>query len=68
MLGAVTAVPGVAFLGAGTTFTAVSTRTGSTLFSYQDTSAGSDFWGPASIANGVAYIGNQDGALYAFGG
>jgi hypothetical protein len=68
VLGAVTAVPGVAFLGAGTTFTAVSTRTGGTLFSYQDTNAGSDFWGPASIANGVAYIGNQDGTLYAFGG
>jgi polyvinyl alcohol dehydrogenase (cytochrome) len=68
VLGAVTAVPGVTFLGAGNTFMGVSTSDGSTLFSYVDSKAGSGFWGPASITNGVAYIGNQDGTLYSFGG
>ena len=67
VLGAVTAVPGVVFLGQGTYFTAIDTSTGNTLFSYQDTNPGSNFWGPASISNGVAYIGNQDGTLFAFG-
>lgn len=66
VLGAVTAVPGVVFLGEGTKVIAVSTSTGATLFSHQDSSAGSRFWGPASVSDGIAYIGNQDGILYAF--
>jgi hypothetical protein len=66
VIGAVTAVPGVLFLGAGTYFMGFSTSSGNTLFSYQDTNSGSGFWGPASISNGVAYIGNQDGTLFAF--
>jgi outer membrane protein assembly factor BamB len=68
VLGAVTAVPGVAFVADGQDVLGVSTRTGGTLFSYTDSSAGSAFWGPASVANGVIYIGNQDGHLDAFGG
>lgn len=66
VIGAVTAVPGVVFLGAGPNFMAFDARTGSPLFSYQDTNPGSNFWGAAAIANGVAYIGNQDGTLFAF--
>lgn len=66
VIGAVTGVPGVVFAGAGTSFKALSASTGNTLFSYQDTNSGSDFWGPASISNGTAYIGNQDGTLFAF--
>lgn len=62
----VTAVPGVEFIGAGNTFEALSTSNGAVLWSFPDTSTGSDFWGPASIANGVVYVGNQDGNLYAF--
>lgn len=68
VVGAVTAVPGVLFLGAGTSFMAFSASSGNTLFSYQDTNAGSDFFGPALISGGVAYIGNQDGTLFAFSG
>ncbi|MGN6793704.1 MAG: outer membrane protein assembly factor BamB family protein [Streptosporangiaceae bacterium] len=68
VLGAVTAVPGVAFVADGQDVLAVSTSTGGTLFSYTDSAAGSAFWGPASISNGVVYIGNQDGLLDAFGG
>lgn len=67
VIGAVTAVPGVCFVGDGTYFQAFDTSNGNTLFSYQDTNPGSNFWGPASISNGVAYVGNQDGNLFAFG-
>jgi polyvinyl alcohol dehydrogenase (cytochrome) len=67
VLGAVTAVPGVAFVGAGDTVYAIATRTGATLWSYQDTNGGSDFWGAPTISNGRVYVGNQDGNLYAFG-
>jgi outer membrane protein assembly factor BamB len=67
VLGAVTAVPGVAFVGAGNTVYAVNTSTGAILWSHQDTSSGSDFWGAASISNGQVYVGNQDGNLYTFG-
>jgi polyvinyl alcohol dehydrogenase (cytochrome) len=66
VIAAVTAVPGVVFLGEGGYVKAFGASTGSTLFSYQDTNSGSDFWGPASIASGSAYIGNQDGTLFAF--
>jgi outer membrane protein assembly factor BamB len=66
VLGAVTAVPGVAFAGAGNTVYAVNTSTGAILWRHQDTTSGSDFWGAAAISNGQVYIGNQDGNLYAF--
>jgi outer membrane protein assembly factor BamB len=66
VIGAVTAVPGVVFLGQGTYFMAFDASTGNTLLRYQDTNPGSNFWGPASISNGLAYIGNQDGTLFAF--
>jgi outer membrane protein assembly factor BamB len=67
VLGAVTAVPGVTFFGAGDTAYAVATSTGATLWSYQDTNGGSDFWGAPTISDGRVYFGNQDGSLYAFG-
>jgi polyvinyl alcohol dehydrogenase (cytochrome) len=67
VIGAVTAVPGVVFAGEGTFFKAFSASTGTTVFSYHDGSSGSNFWGPAAISNGTAYIGNQDGKLVALG-
>ena len=67
VLGAVTAVPGVAFVGAGNTAFALNTSTGAVLWKYQDANSGSDFWGAPAISNGHAYFGNQDGTLYAFG-
>jgi len=39
---------------------------GNTLFRFNDTNSGSRFWGWASVSNGVLYIGNKDGRLYAF--
>jgi polyvinyl alcohol dehydrogenase (cytochrome) len=67
VLGAVTAVPGVAFVGAGNTAYAVGTSTGAILWRQQDTKSGSKFWGAPAISNGHVYFGNQDGNLYAFG-
>jgi polyvinyl alcohol dehydrogenase (cytochrome) len=67
VLGAVTAVPGVAFVGAGNTVYGVSTSTGAILWSHVDTNNGSGFWGATAISNGQVYVGNQDGNLYAFG-
>jgi len=64
VLGAVAAVPGVAFVGEGTHFVAIDSSSGQILFNYN---TGSKIWGAASISNGVAYIGNQGGTLYAFG-
>ena len=67
VVGAITAVPGVVFLGEGAYFMAFNSSTGNNLLNYQDTNSGAAFWGSAAIANGVAYIGNQDGTLFAFG-
>ena len=67
VLGAVTAVPGVTFFGAGDTAYAVATSTGAILWRYQDTNGGSDFWGAPTISGGRVYFGNQDGNLDAFG-
>jgi polyvinyl alcohol dehydrogenase (cytochrome) len=66
VVGAVTGVPGVVFAGEGKFFKAFNTSDGTTLFSFEDGSSGSNFWGPAAISNGTAYIGNQDGKLVAF--
>lgn len=65
--GTITMVPGLAEVGAGTSFMLVDATTGNQLFSYTDSANKSDFLGPGSIANGQLYQGNMDGNLYAFG-
>lgn len=67
VLGAVSAVPGVVVVGEGPDIVLVAANTGNTLFTYSDTNSGSAFYGAASISNGVLYVGNMDGILYAFG-
>ena len=67
VLGAVTMVPGVAVVGEGNTFMAVAASDGHTLFTFTDSNSNSNFYGPASISNGVLYIGDFDGLMYAFG-
>jgi outer membrane protein assembly factor BamB len=67
VLGAVTAVPGLAFVDAGNTIYAVGTNRGTIVWSYKDTSRGSRFWGAPTVSGGRVYVGNQDGRLYAFG-
>lgn len=64
--GAVIAVPGLVVLGQGTYMMVLDATSGNTLFRYNDTNSGSRFWGWASVSNGVLYIGNKDGRLYAF--
>jgi len=64
VLGPVTGVPGVLVIGAGTELMAVSSATGAILWSF--TTGGSVFYGGASISDGVLYIGDTGGNLYAF--
>ena len=67
VLGAVTAVPGLAFVDAGNTVYAVGTNRGTIVWSYKDKHRGSRFWGAPIVSGGRVYVGNQDGRLYAFG-
>jgi outer membrane protein assembly factor BamB len=67
VLGAVSLVRGVAIVGEGTTLAVIAAPNGHTLYTYTDTNNNSYFYGPASVSNGVLYIGNFDGYLYAFG-
>jgi polyvinyl alcohol dehydrogenase (cytochrome) len=64
-VGAITIVPGVATVPEGGAFLAIATNDGHTLFSYSNNHA--RFLGPASISNGMLYIGSYTGGLYAFG-
>lgn len=63
--GAITVVPGIAIVSDGTAFLAIATATGRTLFTYSAKDV--QFKGPASVCNGVLYIGSYTGGLYAFG-
>jgi outer membrane protein assembly factor BamB len=64
VLGPVSAVSGVVFVGEGSHLLAMNAATGHVLFNYT-TNAG--IQGGASISNDVVYIGNSAGTLYAFG-
>jgi polyvinyl alcohol dehydrogenase (cytochrome) len=59
--------PGVVFVGQGTYITGIRASDGATLFRYNDLNSGSKFWGSPSISNGMVFIGNMDGNLYALG-
>jgi len=65
VFGAVTAVPGVAVVGAGPDLVAIATASGNTLFTATG-SSGATFYGGASISNGVLYVGDTNGNLFAF--
>ena len=67
IIGALSEIPGVLTLtdGAGAKggdLFLLDTTTGNQLFTYQGS-----FYGPVSISNGVLYVGNTSGVLYAFG-
>ena len=64
VMGPVIGVPGLAVVGEGTHLLIVSSTTGQTLFNY---TLNSRIWSPASISNGVLYIGDLNGTFYAFG-
>ncbi len=67
VVGAITLVPGLIIMGADTRLVVLDATTGQKLFLYADPTSGSKFWGAASVSNGVLYMGNLDGNLYAFG-
>ena len=64
--GAVTEVPGLAVVNSVSSLRVVATATGKVLFNYYDKSQGGIFYGPVSISNGVLYVGDSNGNLYAF--
>jgi len=64
VLAPVSAIPGVVFVGEGVYFLAINASTGNILFKFN---TGSNINDGASISNGVVYIGNNTGTLYAFG-
>ncbi len=64
VLAAVSAVPGLAVVGEHNHLLVIASATGQILFNYAGTA---NFWGSASISNGVLYTGNMIGTLYAFG-
>jgi outer membrane protein assembly factor BamB len=65
--GAVTAVPGLVVAAGFNTLRVVSMSTQRVLFSYTDKITHALFYGPSSISNGMLFIGDSDGNLYAFG-
>jgi outer membrane protein assembly factor BamB len=65
VLGAITEIPGVVIVAEASYFLAIATADGRTLFRYAAREA--SFVGPASVSQGVVYIGSYTGGLYAFG-
>jgi outer membrane protein assembly factor BamB len=75
--GAVTELPGLVVVGAGTDLEVLSSSNGSTLFSYTEPLSAKDggaygapkywFWGPPTVSGGYIFAANQDGTLRAFG-
>lgn len=65
ILGAVTSASGIVEANAGDTAMVLDSTTGTTLFSYTDPDDNL-FWGPAYIGDGVLYVSNNDGNLFAF--
>ena len=77
VIGAVTEVPGLVAVGAGSSVDVLSSATGKLLFSYTErgkTAKSSGiygapvgwFWGPPTFAGNSLYVSNQDGHLRAF--
>jgi outer membrane protein assembly factor BamB len=78
VLGAVTEVPGLLAVGAGSNVDVLSSSTGAQLFSYAEPRPAKSnqgaiygapvdwFWGPLTIAGDTLYAANQDGTLRAF--
>jgi outer membrane protein assembly factor BamB len=73
VLGAISISQGLVVVGAGPDLYVLSAATGATLFTFHDGNPGpppvggtADFWGTAAIGQGVIYIGNIDGNMFAF--
>jgi hypothetical protein len=76
VLGAVTEVPGLVAVGAGSYLDLLSSADGATAFSYHESRSNKHlsgygapvgwFWAPPTIAGNSLYAGNQDGTLRSF--
>ena len=75
--GALTQVPGLVAVGAGSTVQLLSSSTGQTLFSYTEPTKPApkgviygaptgEFWSPPTIAGSSLYVANEDGSFRAF--
>jgi outer membrane protein assembly factor BamB len=74
--GAVTEVPGIVAVGAGTSLVVLSATTGATFFSFAEPRTGSYadngfdqnyyYWAPPTISGKYLFIGNEDGSFRAF--
>jgi hypothetical protein len=67
VVGALTVTPSLLMAGADMDFVVVDTASGKLLYRFHDGNVASHFWGAPTISNGVIYMGNKDGYLYAFG-
>jgi outer membrane protein assembly factor BamB len=67
VLGGVIAVPGLAIVGEGNAIQLIDSSTGQTLNSLVDSLGNSRYFSVGAISNGVLYMGNMDGYLYAYG-
>ena len=67
VIGGVTLVPGVVAVGEGTALWLMATSDGHDLFKQWDLSTDSKYYAGPTIDNGVVYIANKDGNLYAYG-
>ncbi|HKD77745.1 MAG TPA: PQQ-binding-like beta-propeller repeat protein, partial [Ktedonobacterales bacterium] len=67
VLGALAGFPGVILDASGRVFEALNASTGAVLFRYIDTSSGSLYYSPPSVANGQIFVPNLDGNLVTFG-
>ncbi len=74
VLGAISITQNVAVVGTGPDVIVVSTATGSTLYTFHDANpplppltGTAKFWGGAALSQGVIYIGNVDGYMFAVG-
>jgi hypothetical protein len=67
VMGSVTVVPGVVAVGEGTALWLMATSDGHDLFKTWDLTTNSKYYAGPTIANGVVYIANKDGNLYAYG-
>jgi len=67
VVGGVTVTPTLVIAGTNIDMAVVDAATGKQLYVFHDGAAASRFWGTATVSNGVIYMGNRDGYLYAFG-
>ncbi|GAC1401916.1 MAG: hypothetical protein NVS4B12_13170 [Ktedonobacteraceae bacterium] len=64
---AVFAVPGLVIVGQVHNLNVIDASSGKTLYSFVDPTKGSKFHAAPMISNGILYMGNSDGNLYALG-